>query len=170
MTPIANGSGFGKREFDRPNCMRAIYGESGRSNSDSVYELRFTVDDMTGEDIAFAYERLFDAGAADVYTCPVYMKKGRPGIEFTCLSREGELEKLTESIFKYTSTLGFRESFVTRRIMNRTTDTVSTAYGPVRVKSSHYGNIHRSKAEYEDVRKLAIENSTTPDEIRKEIK
>lgn len=72
---------MGKRDYPAANCVRALFGESpSEESADEIIELRCNIDDMTGEEIGFAFDKLLNAGAADVYTVPTGMKKNRPGI------------------------------------------------------------------------------------------
>ena len=87
MVPQAVGYGMGKKDFAMANCVRAVLGETG-SGKDRIVELSCNLDDMTGEDMGFATEQLFSAGAVDVFTTPIYMKKNRPAWMLTVLCRE----------------------------------------------------------------------------------
>ncbi len=91
MKTTAIGYGMGKKDFEAANCVRAMLGETS-SETDEICELSFNVDDMTGEAVGFAMERLFEAGALDVYTVPIGMKKNRPGILVRVMCRESEKE------------------------------------------------------------------------------
>lgn len=138
-------------------------------NRDRVIELECNVDDMTAEEIAFAMERLMDAGAKDVFATPLVMKKSRPGMMLTVMTTEDRREEMLELIFRYTSTIGIREMVFERYILDRTEVEVDTAYGKVRRKDvSGYG-ASRSKYEYEDLARIARENGLSIGEVRKEI-
>ena len=156
MAVTAIGYGMGKKDFDRPNCVRAMVGES-TGESDDILELSCNLDDMTGEQIGFALEQLMDGGALDVFTTPIGMKKSRPGIMLTILCRIEDKEKLLPLIFRHTTTLGVRENRSHRYILQRKTETVDTPYGPVRQKIATGYGVERKKYEYEDVAKLARE-------------
>ena len=91
MTVSAIGYGMGKKDFDRPNCVRAMVGETA-GQTDDVLELSCNLDDMTGEGIGFAMEQLLSAGALDVFTTAIGMKKSRPGILLTILCRPADKE------------------------------------------------------------------------------
>ena len=78
MTILSQGYGMGKRDYPAANCVRALFGESpSEESADEIIELRCNIDDMTGEEIGFAFDKLLNAGAADVYTVPTGMKKNR---------------------------------------------------------------------------------------------
>ena len=134
-----------------------------------IWELRCNMDDMTGEQMGFAMEMLMEQGALDVFSTPITMKKSRPGILLTVICNEADKEKMVRLIFKHTTTLGIRETFCNRYMLERHTETVNTPYGPIRKKvSSGYG-IQRSKYEYEDIAKAARENNMSIAQILSEI-
>ena len=87
LRPTAIGYGMGKKDFPQANCVRAILGEAGEETGDGVLELRCNLDDQTPEEIGFALERLQEAGALDVWTQPIGMKKARPGTLLCVLCR-----------------------------------------------------------------------------------
>ena len=91
------GYGMGKKDFPMANCVRALLGEAGETG-DEVCELSCNLDDMTGEGIAFAMERLLAAGALDVYTLPIGMKKSRPGVMLCVLCREEQREEMAKAV------------------------------------------------------------------------
>ena len=173
MKTSAIGYGMGKKDFPRANCVRVMIGEtvdeeipapatesapagSFASNGDIV-ELSCNVDDMTGEAIGFAMDRLFEAGANEVFTVPCGMKKSRPGILLRVLCKPEDKEKFVQLLFKHTTTIGIRETKMQRYTLDRKIYEVDTSLGSVRVKiSSGYG-VTRKKVEYEDLARLAKE-------------
>ena len=161
------GYGMGKKDFDTPNCVRAMLGET-EEQAERILELSCNLDDMTGEAIGFAMEVLLDAGALDVFTTAIGMKKNRPGIMLTILCREADKEKLLPLIFKHTTTLGIREKVCNRYPLTRKTDIVQTPYGPVRKKIATGYGVERSKYEYEDLAKLARENGLSLKDVTPE--
>jgi len=114
---------------------------------------------MTGEEIGFAMETLLEAGALDVFTAPIGMKKSRPGTLFTVLCRVKDRETLLPLIFRHTTTLGVRENCLRRYTLTRRTETVDTPYGPVRQKIATGYGVERRKYEYEDLAKIAREQN-----------
>lgn len=164
MAVTAVGYGMGKKDFDRPNCVRAMVGETA-DQTDDVLELSCNLDDMTGESIGFALEQLMDAGALDVFTTAIGMKKSRPGIMLTVLCRPEDKDTLLPLIFRHTTTLGVRENRLHRYILDRKTETVQTPYGPVRQKVAAGYGVERRKYEFEDVARLARENNLSLNEI-----
>ena len=163
------GYGMGKKDFDRANCVRAVLGETSDSK-DSVLELSFNLDDMTGEKIGYAFDKLFEAGALDVYSVPVGMKKNRPGILMRVLCREDDKEKIIHEIFKHTTTNGIREQKINRYVMNRKTETVETKWGPVRKKLVDGYGVSRFKFEYEDLARISSESGMSIQEIEDKIR
>lgn len=156
MRTRAVGYGMGKKDFEAANCIRAMLGESGQAE-DEICELGCNVDDMTGEAIGFAMDRLFAAGALDVYTVPIGMKKSRPGVLIHVMCHEADKETMIENMFKYTTTIGIRENRLRRYVLDRRIETLETPYGAVRCKvSSGYG-AERRKYEHEDLARIAKE-------------
>lgn len=150
----AIGYGMGKKDFPRANCVRALLGET-EETGDAVAELRCDLDDMTGEALGFAMERLLEAGALDVFTAPVGMKKSRPGVELTVLCRPEDREAMVELIFRHTTTLGVRETMCRRYTLQRRVETADTPWGPVGKKISQGYGVTREKLEYEDLARIA---------------
>ena len=174
------GYGMGKKDFPQANCVRAMLGETfsnitvheekgSQGLDDSVIELSCNVDDMTAEAIGFAMERLFEAGANEVYTVPAGMKKSRPGILLRVLCRPEEKEKMVRLLFQHTTTIGIRELVFSRYVLDRKVETIDTSFGPVRRKvSSGYG-VTRTKFEYEDIARIAREKGLSLAEVEKKI-
>ena len=164
MAVSAIGYGMGKKDFDRPNCVRVMIGEAA-GETDDILELSCNLDDMTGEEIGFALEQLMDGGALDVFTTPIGMKKSRPGVMLTILCRPEDKEKLLPLIFRHTTTLGVRENRLHRYTLERKVETVQTPYGPVRKKIATGYGVERKKYEYEDLARLARENGVSLKDI-----
>ena len=96
MTLEHIGYGMGQKDFETANCVRTFLGDvQANGYDDKILSISCNLDDMTGEDISFAAETLLNAGALDVYTIPIQMKKGRPGIILTCLCALSEKENFT---------------------------------------------------------------------------
>ena len=167
------GYGMGTKDFEKANCVRAMFGEAfytqTSQNTDSILELSCNVDDMTGEAIGFAMEQLLSGGALDVYTIPIGMKKSRPGTLIRVMCKETDKDNMLHLIFKHTTTLGIRESQIKRHILHRTIETVKTPYGTVRKKYSEGYGVNRSKYEYEDLANIAQKNNLTLEEVLKSL-
>ena len=166
MATAAIGYGMGKKDFERANCVRAFLGES-EGNREAITKLECNLDDMTGEAVGFAMEQLFRAGARDVYTQPIGMKKSRPGVLLSVICLPQDADRLAGIVMKHTTTLGIRRQDMGRYILERKIETVETPYGPVRVKTACGFGVQRRKAEYDDVAALAEQNGLSLDDIRK---
>ena len=160
------GYGMGKKDFERANCVRAFLGETAETG-DEIVELACNLDDMTAEEIGFAQERLFEAGALEVYTIPVGMKKNRPGILLNCICRMEDEATMTKLLFCHTTTLGVREHVSRRFTLKRKLEERNTAYGTVHEKISTGYGVTRSKLEYEDLARIAKEKGVSLAEARK---
>lgn len=159
------GYGMGKKDFEAANCVRAMLGQT-QEESTTIAQLACNLDDMTPEALGFAQERLWEAGALDVTTAPIGMKKNRPGVQLTCLCSLEDREKLVSVLFAHTTTLGVRESLCTRYTLARSQRTVETEHGPVRVKEARGWGVTREKPEYEDVANIAREQGLTLDQVK----
>ena len=159
------GYGMGKKDFEAANCVRAMLGQT-QEESAAIAQLACNLDDMTPEALGFAQERLWEAGALDVTTAPIGMKKNRPGVQLTCLCRLEDREKLVSVLFAHTTTLGVRESLCTRYTLARSQRAVETEHGPVRVKEARGWGVTREKPEYEDVANIAREQGLTLDQVK----
>ena len=183
MPPLrvnAIGCGMGRKDFPAANCVRALLGKAedvssdGRSLSapkaengiEEVLELRCNLDDMTAEEIAFAAERLLEAGALDVWTQAIGMKKSRPGTMMCLLCKPSDREALISLLFRHTTTLGVREAVLRRTVLDRRVETVRTRFGPARRKVASGFGVERAKYEYEDLSRIAREQGLTLEIVR----
>jgi uncharacterized protein (TIGR00299 family) protein len=166
--PVMNieriGIGAGSKDFkDRPNVLRVFIGtppsipplvRGGEGGVVTVIETN--IDDMNPQVYEYVMERLFKAGALDVYLTQVIMKKGRPGIKLTVLCNEIDNERLIRIILKETTTIGLRFYEAERKTLQRQIKTVDTEFGKVKVKFSRLGDeILKVAPEYEDCKKIA---------------
>lgn len=168
MRVTSIGYGMGKKDFEAANCVRAMFGET-ESPKNIMYELNCNVDDMTAEQIGFALECCFKAGAVEAFTIPINMKKSRPGTLIRVLCSEDLKETLIHTIFKFTSTAGIRETKVLRSVLDRSFTEVETPYGKIRRKNYFGYGVSRSKYEYDDLARIASENGLSIDELLKNI-
>ncbi len=166
ITPEKIGYGMGKKNFETVNAVRTLLCQTSKDDEDEIYELRCNVDDMTAEEIAFAVGSLFEGGAIEVFTVSAGMKKGRPGTILTCLCAPEKHEEILRLIFKHTSTLGVRENLCARHVLTRSEKTVETPDGAVRIKESAGFGVKRTKAEYEDLARIAREKDCSLFEAR----
>lgn len=164
LRPISYGYGMGKKDFEAANCVRVILGECDEA-PEKIYEYTCNLDDISAEKIAFAMERLFEAGAVEAYTIPVTMKKSRPGHLLCVMCREKDKAKILETIFRHTTTLGVRENVSNRYFMERKIETIKTEFGDVRVKRAEGFGVTRQKFEFEDLAKIARETGKSIAEI-----
>ena len=155
------GYGAGGRDLPIPNVLRLLIGEQEKSQgirAELLSLLETNIDDLNPEIFAYVMEKLFSAGALDVYLTPIQMKKNRPGTKISVLCREQDTLKLREILFLETSTLGIRETSLRRHSLKREFQTVETPWGMVQIKIAHLPNGDlKSAPEYEDCRKLALE-------------
>ena len=187
MTINGIGYGMGKKDFSRANCVRALLGQTTSEEDepdgirDEVSELSCNLDDMTPEDLSFAMNQLFEAGALDVFTTPAGMKKSRPGIVLIALCHREQKASVIKAFFTYTTTLGIREKICQRYIMKSSFETVTlsradfgtsapedrqkTASIPVKI-SKGYGTVQR-KPEFEQVAEAAETFGVPTAEVRR---
>ena len=158
------GYGMGTKDFVAANCVRAMLGQTEES-AGHILELACNLDDMTPEAVGFAMEQLFAAGALDVYTTPIGMKKNRPGVLLTCMCREDDREAMLRTIFRHTSTLGVRVSVCDRYTLSRRQYAVQTPDGEIRVKESSGWGVLRRKAEFEDLAHIARQTGKSIAEV-----
>ena len=171
MPPIkmsAIGYGMGKKDFEAANCVRAILGDSDEK-PETILEYTCNLDDISAERIGFAMEQLFAAGAVEAYTIPVTMKKSRPGNLLCVMCRERDKQKILETIFKHTTTLGIRENVSNRYFLECSIETVKTEFGDIRIKRAEGYGVKREKYEYEDLAAIARKTGLSIDEITRRI-
>ncbi len=136
MTVEAIGYGAGSRDLpDRANVLRLFVGRLQEPGEvDQVCVLETNLDDVSGEVVGYTKRRLFEAGALDVYTTPIQMKKDRPGVVLTVLCRPADAVRLEQILFDETATFGVRRWLVERTKRRRREHVVQTPFGPVRGK------------------------------------
>lgn len=163
------GYGIGAKELPWANVVRAFLGDttepdqeggSGQDGADATVLIECNVDDSTGEELGFAMERLFTAGALDAWFTPIQMKKNRPGVMLSVLARPSDSAALAAAVLRDTSTLGVRISPpLSRLVCDREMREVTTAWGGVRVKVKLLNGVALSAApEYEDCARIAREH------------
>lgn len=168
MRMSAVGYGMGTRDFPAANCVRAVLGESEERGAD-VAEIFCTLDDVTAEDLGYAQEALLAAGALDVFTASVGMKKGRPGTLLCCLCDYDRREEFARLMLMHTPTLGVRIYAPERMKLHRSVETVETEFGAVRIKRGSGFGIEKSKPEYDDLARIARKTGLTIAEVRRRI-
>ena len=155
------GYGAGTWDLDIPNVLRVYLGEFGGQREKHLVKLEANIDDMNPQIYDWLYEKLFAAGALDVWTTPIYMKKNRPAQMLGVLVDAEHRELCIKIIFEETTTIGLRVIEVARRVEAvRKMAKVETRFGEVQCKVSAYdGKIVSITPEYEDCRRLAEKNS-----------
>lgn len=164
MTVSKSGYGAGKKEPAVANLVRVIVGETATTAGylrENAVVLEANIDDMNPEFYSYILEKLFGAGALDVTLIPVQMKKNRPGVILSVLTSQEREEPLLEIIFTETTTLGIRRLTAEKLMLPRSSISVETPYGVVRVKVAKSGNrIINAAPEYEDCLHLAKTTGT----------
>ena len=153
------GYGAGRKEFaDRPNLFRVIIGTTndGGWQHESMLVIETNIDDMNPELYDFVFDRLFAAGARDVFLSPIQMKKNRPGTLLRVIAVPKDRDTLAQIIFQETSSIGVRFYPVGRMILKRHAETLRTRYGKIQVKViEEPGGVRRIVPEYDDLKRIA---------------
>ena len=166
MQMIKTGYGAGKKEFSIPNVLRVVWGESFKAiASDSITVIETNIDDTTPELLGYAMEKLFEAGAKDVFFTPVYMKKNRPATQLTVLCDEAQIPRMEQILFTETSTIGLRKFQANRTCLPREIIKITTPYGNVQAKKVSWGSTTHIALEYDDACRLAKEKNIPLAEI-----
>jgi len=154
------GYGAGTRDFHGyPNVLRITLGEESKSDSigETISVLETSLDDLSPQVFAYVLERALAEGALDAFGAPLQMKKSRPGMLLTVLSKPEHADRLAKLIFAETSTIGIRVREEKREVLERQWISVSTRYGDVRIKvASMNGATTNYAPEFEDCRQLAL--------------
>ena len=168
------GYGAGTKQFpDFPNCLRLMLGEErslspeAGAGSGSVIVIEANIDDMTPQNFGYVTDRLLAAGALDVFTVPIQMKKGRPGHLLQVLATGEDVDKLSGIIFHETTTIGIRKHAVDRTTLMREFVEVETEYGKIKIKVSKLGGeVVNAAPEYEDCARAAREKSVALKQVQ----
>jgi len=175
MTIEVVGHGSGTKDFlEQPNILRLMVGTvvpgasaaCGYSDeTDSVVVLETNLDDISSEVIGFTIERLFAAGALDVFSVPIQMKKQRPGVLLSVICGAATADELEAILFRETGTFGVRRTTATRAKLQREGVTVDTPWGPVRAKRGWRAGLEVLTPEYEDCARVAREHEVPLREV-----
>lgn len=160
--------GAGKRTYDRPGILRAMFIETQKSKkekTDEVIKLETNIDDCTGEALGYVMERLFEKGARDVSYLPLYMKKNRPAYQLNVICTEENRRQIEQVIFENTTTIGIRRVKMERTILKREVKTISTPYGVAAVKVCQNGVRQVLYPEYESVAQLSRKSGRSYQEM-----
>ena len=181
LVPQRVGIGLGHRQLDRPNLLRLWLGapvsaagpDGGLCSGpqlETVLQQQAQIDDASPEDLAFLMEELRAAGALEVFSASIQMKKGRQGVLLTVLGWPDQAPALREIWWRHGSSLGLREQLQQRWALPRSTRTLATALGEVRVKLAGVsGAPSRWKAEHDDLAALARRHGLSLSRVRRAV-
>jgi len=153
----AMGYGFGTKQLPWANALRIWIGEPVEGGQETTSLIEANLDDATPEALGFAMERLFGAGALDVYFTPIQMKKNRPAVMLSVIAPLAKERDLAAAVLRETTTLGVRISRTGRLTADRRQDSVDTPHGPVRIKVKSFEGRESCAPEYEDCARIARE-------------
>lgn len=185
LLPTGVGVGLGSRTLDRPNLLRLVLaeptgwdlggaaaseGDPAAPHREPLLQQQAQLDDASAEDLAFLIEELRGAGAVEVFSQPVQMKKGRPGTLITVLAHPEQAQPLREIWWRLGSSLGVRESLQQRWVLPREIVSLDTPWGPVRIKRSRRpdGTL-LCKPEMDDLVELARRHALAPAALRRTV-
>jgi pyridinium-3,5-bisthiocarboxylic acid mononucleotide nickel chelatase len=166
------GYGAGTRTYpDFPNVLRAVLGEllsDAHATPNTVTVIEANLDDLSPQVLGHLMEQAFTAGALDLFYTPVQMKKNRPGVLLTLLCKPADRARLSELIFRETTTLGVRYRDEQREILQREFVIVTTAFGDIRLKlaKNSGGRVLNAAPEYEDCRAAAEKHDVALREVQ----
>jgi uncharacterized protein (TIGR00299 family) protein len=169
MTIERIGYGAGDRDVpSHPNVLRVLLGRTAdRGQVDRVTVIECEIDDMNPQIFGVAMDRLYAAGALDVFYVPVQMKKNRPGTLLTVVAPPDLRERLSEIVFRETTTIGLRYSDVDRECLQREMITVETPVGAIRFKIARRdGRVINAAPEFEDVARRAAEHNLAVKDVQ----
>jgi uncharacterized protein (TIGR00299 family) protein len=163
MTIEKIGHGAGTKDFlEQPNMLRLFVGNAHPRESlgetDTVIVLETNLDDIAPEIIGFCSERLFAAGALDVFVAPGQMKKGRPGFMVSVICEPHQATQMEMILFRETATFGIRRHTATRSKLQRESISVETPWGAVKAKRGWRDGLEVITPEYEDCARIAREH------------
>jgi len=173
MKTNAIGYGAGSKDFsDSPNLLRIMIGEGySPSEQDSITVIESNIDDMNPQFYDHIMNRIFDAGALDVFLTPIIMKKNRPAVKITLLSDNDNVNKLADILLKETTSFGLRMYKTERIKLEKEIKTVKTEYGSTKVKiGKKNGKIINIAPEYEDCKRIANERGISIREVYEKVK
>ena len=169
LTVEAVGYGAGTKDLPgTPNVLRCFLGRTvdGAAADETVLQVETTIDDMSPQLYETLIERVFEAGALDVFLQPVIMKRGRPGVVVTALCLPERVGDLSRALFEESTTIGVRWSEWRRARLQREMVTITTAYGTLPFKVSRLGDrIVTVTPEFADVARIAREKSLPVREV-----
>jgi uncharacterized protein (TIGR00299 family) protein len=168
MTVERIGHGSGQMDFpEQPNLLRLFVGTDSTSpETDQVWVLETNLDDLPAEVIGYCYEQLLAAGALDVFTTPIFMKKNRPGVLLSVLAPAAAVTGLQDILFRETATFGVRRYQTTRQKLQRRSCAVETPWGAIQGKLGwREGSAPIFAPEYEDCARVARQHQVALREV-----
>lgn len=171
MTIDRIGHGAGTKDFlEQPNILRLLIGEANPERAgaerDTVVVLETNIDDAPPEFVGYCFERLLEAGALDVFTIPIQMKKSRPGVLLSVIAEPDRAADLEAILFRETATFGIRRYRAERTKLQREMVTVQTPWGPVKAKRGRRSDgLEVLSPEYEDCARVAREHGVPLREV-----
>jgi len=168
MTVSRVGYGAGTRDLpDTPNVLRCFVGDTpAPGGEETIVQVETTIDDMSPQLYEPLIDRLFAAGALDVFLTPVIMKRSRPGVVLTALAFPQGVDAISRVLFEESTTIGVRWSQWRRTPLPREIVTLTTAYGPISFKVSRLqGRVVTATPEFADVVRIAQEKARPVREV-----
>ena len=168
MTPTKVSYGFGTKQFERPNCIRAFV-DMINDLEDTIIEMSCNLDDMTPEEIGYAIEQLLLSPALDVFTTPIMMKKQRPGTMLTVLCKIDDIDTMRDLIFRHTTSLGIRYHRCERYILSRFAGGIDWDGNRIAFKTSSGFGVKRHKYEYDSLAAIAKQNDISLLDLKRQL-
>src|SRR5262249_50640809 len=162
------GHGLGTRDYpDWPNVLRLLIGEKtgpvpkekDNEDADEIWVLETNLDDIPSEIIGYCFDQLFAAGALDVFSTPIQMKKNRPGVLLSVMCRADKIAEMEAILFRETATFGIRRYPAQRHKLRREPCTVQTPWGPIRGKMGRRNGLTIFTPEFDDCARVAREHN-----------
>jgi uncharacterized protein (TIGR00299 family) protein len=157
------GYGAGTRELpEQANVLRLMVGTVAdeAATIEQIWVVETNLDDVSGELVGYCTTRLWEAGALDVYTTAIQMKKNRPGVILSALCNAADIERIEAVLFRETTTLGVRRWPVSRRKLDRRKHEVTTPWGQIDgVLAIMPGHPPSFSPEFESCRRVAAERN-----------
>ena len=169
MTPTKVSYGFGTKQFERPNCIRAFV-DMINDLEDTIIEMACNLDDMTPEEIGYAVEQLLLSPALDVFTTPIMMKKQRPSTMLTVLCKIDDIDSVRDLIFKHTTSIGIRYHRCDRYILNRSAGDIDWEGNRIVFKTSSGFGVKRHKYEYDSLAAIANCNDMSLLDLKRQLR
>jgi len=160
------GYGAGTKELpDRANLLRVFLLKSTLYSYNTPLVVETNIDDMNPQIYEYLIDKLFEAGALDVFLTPIIMKKSRPAVKVSVICNEEILPVVSEILFRETTTIGLRYYRTERFVLSRTIKTIDTPLGPVRFKETKIDGKVQLNPEYEDLKRIASEKNIPLKEV-----